>query len=441
MRAHTARVLAIALLIAGCSGEPGSTNAESEDLRSIPSEDGGRDTAGRDDPPGSDTGGGDLASDGPGDDAPLADTAAGDAADDLAADRGGDADQTGLDDTATGEDLGGSCYAESGPWTGTRLVDLNEDPLEVGDRVRITIEVGLDGPAPAGAGILRVESENLRLVEGTLQRDGTDVVGATIAGGHVDVPLPAFAPTTVTLEAESISDGELVLVRADLFSEADGCTVNRSASGAMLQVLGGVYKISTCFDMRQTRSLQVAPLIRQRSTSEYLAANGARSELLADEFIFCPQSPTIVHATEFCLQSAPGQAVSLSGSYEREGDWEVDDFLLVEVFDGRGAREVDAITAQTHSGGDTFWCGAISSLMCTEGCQSEVREIEGGRVIPDLAVVSSQGARPRRFDDGAVSLNPLLPEDGSGRFVRFTALDVGEVGTLQPDLYVVSDPP
>jgi hypothetical protein len=315
MRAHTAKGLAIALVIAGCSGEPGSTNAESEDLRSIPSEDGGRDLAGRDDPPDSDTSAGDLADDGRRDDAPLEDTAAGDAAtEDLSADSGAATDTTGDRDTATGEDLGSACYAASGPWTGTRLVDLDEDPLEVDDRVRITIEVGLDGPAPTGAGILRIESENLRLVEGSLQRDGSDVVGATIAGGHVDVPLPSFTPTTVTLEAEAISDGELVLVRADLFSEADGCTVNRSASGAMLQVLGGVYKISTCFDMRQTRSLQVAPLIRQRSTSEYLAANGARSELLADEFIFCPQSPTIVHATEFCLQSAPGQAVSLAGS-------------------------------------------------------------------------------------------------------------------------------
>jgi hypothetical protein len=192
--------------------------------------------------------------------------------------------------------------------------------------------------------------------------------------------------------------------------------------------------------MADYRSLQIAPLVETQNTDAYRDLNGVREDLRADSFIFCPQQPTIVHAAEFCIERAGDQEVSLAGDYLADGSWEVDDFILIEIFQG-GERVDDGFTTQHHSGGTTFYCNPTDTLMCTEGCVAELVEIATDRRLIAIANVSAEGERARHHDDGAVVISGLLPAGEGTTDVRITALDVGEVGTLTPSLYLISADP
>ena len=141
-----------------------------------------------------------------------------------------------------------------------------------------------------------------------------------------------------------------------------------------------------------------------------------------------------MHTAEFCVISHPGLSVTLAGSPAGGGTWEVDDFALFEVL--RGEQVIaEGITTQRHPGGDTFWCGDIAELMCTEGCVATLNR--GETSIEPLAVVEATGGNARLHQDGAVSIDALLPDDEAPFNLRVTALDVGVEGTIQPGLYLV----
>ncbi len=408
-------------------GRPGRPDVEDSGGGGVPT-DTGADGSGADaetDAPDDD------AADGAGDGSGATDA---DAGADTGADAATDPGANTADDTmADGDDAGDdavACPPAPDAWTGTQATDLDGDPLDVGDRVEV--EVALRGTASVPVDI-EVVAVNLTIDAATVTLDGSALAGATVTGGRLRATLPSLAAGVVRFEADVVALTDLVTVFASLATEAGACPVPRSRSGAILQVIGGESKTPACIDMRNARSVQVAPEVALQNTAAYAAANGRRTDLRAQNFIFCPQSPTIVHTAEFCLERDPGQDVTLAGTWSADGSWEVDDFVLVEVF-ARGARLDDGFTSQHHNGGSTFWCGEIASLLCTEGCTAELVEIAGSRQI------EAQGGAARRHEDGAVSIGALLPADGSRADVRITALDQGVEGTLRPGLWLVSDP-
>lgn len=189
----------------------------------------------------------------------------------------------------------------------------------------------------------------------------------------------------------------------------------------------------------------MAPAVSLRSTQQYLNANGARNDLMAENFIFCPQAPTIVHQVELCITRAPGQTMTLAGSYAGGGQWEVDDFALFEAR-SRGVLLADGFTTQHHPGDNNFWCGALgepAGHLCpaSTGCVASLREVATGRMLTPVATTESLAPTLRRFDDGAVHVETLLPDDGRSVDLTVTALDTGIEGNLGPGLYLLMGPP
>ena len=340
---------------------------------------------------------------------------------------------------AEGEGEGPPDPCDDEPVLGARLGvhvrDENGDPLEQGDTVAVTLDVVPAAPADRAAWV-RVRTGNTRLLPDTLVvPDGVRVLEQGQAG--LLFALDRLAAATITWRATVVGSYELLVVLASLERTAAGCPNPASGSGALLQLIGRPGKTQVCVDFADQSSLQISPRVLLRSTEAYLAANGVREDLTADDFIFCPSSPTIVHEVEFCAQGRPSGEVRLAGSWRADDGWEVDDFALFEVL-RRDEVLADGATSQHHPGGDTFWCPEIDSLVCRQGCDSSLRR--GDRRIEVLALAEATGPRPRRFDDGAVTITRLLPEDGEPYELRVTALDGGVQGTVTPDLYLVFDP-
>ena len=378
---------------------------------------------------------GDVASDTPGDIA-TADTAEDGVPND---DSSGDDVAPDSGDALEEPDDGGLCTGSSLAHTGTNVQDTDADPIRVDDLMTVTIEVFAEVPVSI-ASVLRISTTNLAIVPETISRDGSPIDTAEITAGLIDIPLTEIVPAVFTFDARVVSDTELIVVLTHLDLVEEPCTISRSHSGAVLQVLGGQYKIPNCMDMRQIRTLQVAPNIQLQETADYRTNNGERDDLTADNFIYCPQHPAIVHVAEFCLGSATGQRVSLAGHYRANADWEADDFVLIESLDGATILD-DGFTTQTNPGHSNFWCEATQANPCPSLCQATLTVVDGGREIEPLAVVSSVGDSPRRFDDEVVDITPILPDDGSFKIIRVTFLDVGIEGLLDPQLYLVSEDP
>jgi hypothetical protein len=364
-----------------------------------------------------------------------------------ASDGSGDADTTDASDTGetsdTAPDIADvepevvACPPSPPAFTGVSALDVNGDPLEVDDVIEVSIALAGTSDLPLA---LAVRAVNLNIVADSIEVDGVPAVGASVTGGRMTLPLATYSNSTVTLSASVVAVTDLVTIFAELTGIDGVCLVERSRSGAILQVVGGSTKTPACVDMREVRSVQVAPIVALQNTNAYASANGRRTDLRADNFIFCPQSPTIVHTAEFCIERAPDQEITLAGSATGGGEWEVDDFILFEVFRG-STRLADGFTSQRHNGGSTFWCGEIGRLMCETPCTAELIDIDETRSIEAIAVAPAQGASARRHADDAVSISDLLPADGSPVDVRITALDQGVEGTLRPGLYLRSSAP
>lgn len=346
---------------------------------------------------------------------------------------------TGSTDTAT--DTSVSCDEGETLYAGVRLVDRNGDPLEEGDLLDVTIEVMGSGPATAGE--LRLESWSIALDAASFVGTGLELSGALVTGPRATLQTDALQPGRITGTATVVSTSELAGLTVSLHRER--CELPRSRAAAVLQAIGGGSKIPFCIDAAEYRSLQVAPAVALRSTQQYLTANGARTDLFAENFIFCPQAPTIVHQVELCITRAPGQTMTLAGSYAGGGRWEVDDFALFEAR-SRGVLLADGFTTQHHPGDNNFWCGALgepAGHLCpaSTGCVASLREVATGRILTPLATTEALAPTLRRFDDGAVHVESLLPDDGRSVDLTVTALDTGIEGNLGPGLYLLMGPP
>ena len=365
----------------------------------------------------------------------TADTAA-----DTAADSGIDtATDTGATDT--GGDTAVSCDEGETLYAGVRLVDRNGDPLEEGDLLDVTIEVMGSGPATAGE--LRLESWSIAIDPASFSATGLALSGVSVAGPRATMQTDALVPGRITGTAMVVSTSELAGLTVSLHRER--CELPRSRAAAVLQAIGGGSKIPFCIDGAAYRSLQVAPAVMLRSTQQYLTANGARNDLFAENFIFCPQAPTIVHQVELCITRAPGQTMTLAGSYAGDSRWEVDDFALFETR-SRGVLFADGFTTQHHPGDNNFWCGALgepAGHLCpaSTGCVASLREVATGRMLTPIATTEALAPTLRRFDDGAVHVESLLPDDGRSVDLTVTALDTGIEGNLGPGLYLLMGPP
>lgn len=378
-----------------------------------------------------------------------ADTNAEDTTADTAADTADSGADTAVDTgpadtgaTDTGGDTAVSCDEGETLYAGVRLVDRNGDPLEAGDLLDVTIEVM--GAGPATAGELRLEIWSISIDPASFTATGgLALSGVSAAGPRATMQTDALVPGRITGTAMVVSTSELAGLTVSLHRER--CELPRSRSAAVLQAIGGGSKIPFCIDGAAYRSLQVAPAVTLRSTQQYLTANGARNDLFAENFIFCPQAPTIVHQVELCITRAPGQTMTLAGSYAGDSRWEVDDFALFETR-SRGVLFADGFTTQHHPGDNNFWCGALGEPdghLCpaSTGCVASLREVATGRMLTPIATTEALAPTLRRFDDGAVHVESLLPDDGRSVDLTVTALDTGIEGNLGPGLYLLMGPP
>ena len=272
---------------------------------------------------------------------------------------------------------------------------------------------------------------------------GLELSGSLVTGPRATLQTDALVPGRITGTAMVVSTSELAGLTVSLHRER--CELPRSRAAAVLQAIGGGSKIPFCIDAAEYRSLQVAPAVTLRSTQQYLTANGARNDLFAENFIFCPQAPTIVHQVELCITRAPGQTMTLAGSYAGDSRWEVDDFALFETR-SRGVLFADGFTTQHHPGDNNFWCGALgepAGHLCpaSTGCVASLREVATGRMLTPIATTEALAPTLRRFDDGAVHVESLLPDDGRSVDLTVTALDTGIEGNLGPGLYLLMGPP
>lgn len=373
-----------------------------------------------------------------------ADTNAEDTTADTAADTAADSSIDTATDTGatdTGGDTAVSCDEGETLYAGVRLVDRNGDPLEEGDLLDVTIEVMGSGPATAGE--LRLESWSIAIDPASFVGTGLELSGSLVTGPRATLQTDALRPGRITGTALVVSTSELAGLTVSLHRER--CELPRSRAAAVLQAIGGGSKIPFCIDGAAYRSLQVAPAVTLRSTQQYLTANGARNDLFAENFIFCPQAPTIVHQVELCITRAPGQTMTLAGSYAGDSRWEVDDFALFETR-SRGVLFADGFTTQHHPGDNNFWCGALgepAGHLCpaSTGCVASLREVATGRMLTPIATTEALAPTLRRFDDGAVHVESLLPDDGRSVDLTVTALDTGIEGNLGPGLYLLMGPP
>ena len=425
-------IILLSFFSASCSDEPATAidDAQQGDLR------GARDVgSGGNGADSTDGGAGDVASESSIDDTAQSDTPTGDFGVDTTADGVPDA----LADTDSDGDS--TCVAVDTAYTGTHILDFNGEPIHINDRMLITVTVyPLVGSVAA---TLSIETNNLDILAGTIQQDGAACEGASVEGGNIRLPIDVSTETEFTFEAGVQSDVELIVVLTHLSSSDAACIIGRSHSGAVLQVLGGVFKSPTCIDMASYRSLQIAPEVQVENIETYRDRNGRRDDLLSDDFIFCPENPTIVHVAEFCLEMDPDQTISLAGSHQSDGQWMVDDFTLVEVFEDTTLL-ADGFSTQFHPPGETFWCGDTATLMCTETtCTATLTFISEDREIEPFAEVTGQegAANARTYNDGVVTISEIFPDDGRPVSVRITLLDVGVVGGLEPALYLISDGP
>jgi hypothetical protein len=323
-------------------------------------------------------------------------------------------------------------------YTGVLVEDTDGGTFDVGDTVRITVGLLHDSPVSAPLW-LGLEHENLTPDASSATIGGVPIV-PEVTGDRWTISQPDGAVAELQYTATVDSADGLVAVFASLRQTEIGCEVPRARSGAFFQITGGESKTPVCIDMERYRSMQVAPFVAKQNTAEYARLNGIRADLRAEGFIFCPQSPTIVHEAEFCLQRDPDQNISFAGSYLADGFWEVDDFVLIETDDGTTLR--DAFTTQNHTGHpNRFYCNATSTQLCTTDCTAQLVEVDSGSAVRILANVTAEGPTARQHLDGAVSINSLLPTNGAATTVRITALDTGVEGTLTPALYLVSDAP
>ncbi|MDY0003447.1 MAG: Ig-like domain-containing protein, partial [Polyangia bacterium] len=332
-------------------------------------------------------------------------------------------------DSGTDPDASTECTEDATGRTGTTIYLYDSlgqesgDPITVGTVVTVVVEIEISVAPEGNIGFLQLETKNLSV----------DRTSFTLGGGPLEVsdPFDGVIPLTLTLGVHEVSfeaavQSNVATLEVDAaLGHGDGgrCPMARSHSLAVLQVLGGVQKAVDCYDLDDARSVQVSPHVPLDSTSQYLAENGLRADVLIDNLVVggpqCPGPGVLVHQISKCFYRQAGSTVTLSGAaYGGEG-WFVDDLLLVEILDA-GEDVVAAFT--------TFQIGT-QNLNCCQSppCTSSLTYDSGGVAIQNLV---QGGGNNGAIAAGAFDLTPHLPAGSGPFFLRFTALDQGVEGAL-----------
>jgi hypothetical protein len=342
-----------------------------------------------------------------------------------------------------GGEIGGNlpCPTFDPIQTQTHVIDLNQDPLQSGDQIQIVVHLRPSVPTLVQSGILIFQYSNLILDLSSINLNNQPIMPLSNQPSLLKLTVP-IQNQTLTLNATVLSDNEPLLILTQISARESECILEGSGSASLSQKIGQGGKVSTCLNLDQYRSIQIAPKIERRDTSEYQELNGLRTDLMVQDFIFCPQNPKIIHEVEFCIESSSRNTLYLDGLQE-DGYWEIDDFLLTELLtlDTPPLLLNDAVTGQSHPESDVFYCSDLNQLMCTSACTSQVYSEQ--RILSSLGVASAVGERPRQFQNGQIELNSLLPipnpDQANSRFqLRVTLLDVGIEGRLSSPLFLKS---
>jgi hypothetical protein len=301
------------------------------------------------------------------------------------------------------------------------------DPIEVGTVVTVEVRIDVDTPPAGNIGFLHLALENLDVDEASfLVNDLPETVVEPFGG---TLPLTLAAGThTVRFEATVVSQSATVEVDASLGYGAGGqCPVARSHSLAVLQVLGGIVKGVSCYDLDEARSVQVSPYVPLQSTQQYDTENGPWDAVEIDGLVVggpqCPGPGVLVHQISKCFTRQAGSTVTLSGHAYGGQDWFVDDLLVVEVLDAQ-ENVVAALTTYQETT-QAFGCCVDPNPTCT----SSVSYAAGGPTVSidnHVQGGGDNGAVPA----GAFDLTSLLPPGPGPFYLRFTALDQGVEGAL-----------
>ncbi len=287
------------------------------------------------------------------------------------------------------------------------------DPLLQHDRVRI--HIAFERRSGTDDAELHIALSNLGFVAGSVLVDGQPTT-AGAASGVVTIALPPAAQASsgdVSLKAEVLSPSGIVSVDVSART-AGGCVLPRSRSAVKLQVAGDIDpKGAGCLDMSDYTSLQITPDIPEKDTSVYQTRNG-------DSAVY--PGLKVLHQVTLCLERSDDRTVSLSGSADGTRPWMVDNYLLIETFDGNpaigGTRTGAYITTARIS-------PYPSRTSLTDGTPLEVVDIASlpGEYVGGLSPSSFT------FPSGVLQLDDFLPV-GQQVWVRFTGLDEGNVGRL-----------
>ncbi len=311
----------------------------------------------------------------------------------------------------------------------TPLPEVNDpigdgyDPLLPGDTVRVVTEVVRhEGQAVLH---LSVVTHHMDIHEGTLRLDG-ELIGDEALDGprRIEIELPEdFQKGRLAFDATiPDSDAPMTGVDARLFTE--GCEIEGSASGARLHLAGVINpKTEACADMSDVRSLQISTAIPDKNTSTYEQRNGTFEEISSAYKVLTQMS--------LCLRRSDDRTVSIAGSADGTRPWTIDNFLLIEVFDGAP----DLPTSERTAAYITSSSNATAPTSYTDGSPIEV--VKHATLPGDYT-----GSRtPSRFTfaAGVLQLDDLLPV-GELVWLRITGLDEGVAGHLSR-LFITSAEP
>ncbi len=347
-----------------------------------------------------------------------------------------DGDATDLDagespDASVLPDAGSECVQSPEARTGTTVYlydgqgGESADPITVGTVVTVSVEIEVTAAPTGNIGFLHLDLKNLEVDTDTFTLNGSALTVSSPFDGTIPLTLSAGAHEVI-FEASVVSQSDTLEVDAGLgYGSSGACPIDRSHSLAVLQVLGGIVKGTSCYDLDQARSVQVSPYVPLQSTDQYEAENGDYTAVDIDQLVVggpdCPGPGVLVHQISKCFLRQAGSTVSLSGAAYGGDPWFVDDLLLVEVLD----ENENVLAAVTTYQIANQVLGCCTSPPCT----SQLAYVAGG---PSVTIENGVqgGGNNGSIAAGALDLTDLLPPGNDPFFLRFTALDQGVQGAL-----------
>jgi hypothetical protein len=287
------------------------------------------------------------------------------------------------------------------------------DPLLKGDTVRVHVDFNrAAGERPVK---LQLAIDNLVLSPTTTRLDGVAVPLTSLGANRFELQIPAETRSgRLSFEGAIPESGPGLLALEARLVTATGCRIAQAASGARIQLTGSVNpKHAVCNDMSDLRSLQISTGVLDKDTTVYEERNGDFDEISSTFKVLTQMTLCIVR---------PGTVtVSLAGSADGTRPWTIDNFLLIEVFDGDPAAPT---TQRTAAWVTTSWAASAPSRYA-DG--TPIRMLSHASLPGDYT--GSRTPSPFSFPAGTVQLDRLLPA-GQRSWLRLTGLDSGVAGHL-----------